>query len=63
MLTSHSLGSASLAGLLFAIMFTAPMAIISFKSTHQNSQTMLTLVAKVSPFLTAFLIYSIAVIF
>lgn len=61
-LISNSLSYAALASLLFATMFTAPMAIISFQGLEKRGQTGWNLVAKGTPFLTAFLIYSAALI-
>jgi len=60
---SISLGSvsfAALSGLLFSTLFTAPMAITSYKGIDKDGLELLNRAAKGSPYLTAFLLISLA---
>lgn len=58
--TVDSLGFALLAGLLFAGGFTLPMALAAFKGVHADGRELLGRVARVSPYLTAALLYGAA---
>ncbi len=55
-----SLPLAVAAGLLFAGLFTLPMAIASLKGIHGDGADLLQRAAKASPFVTAFLLYGMA---
>ncbi len=55
-----SLPLAAIAGLLFAGLFTLPMAITSLKGIHSDGADLLQRAAKASPFVTAILLYGMA---
>jgi cytochrome c-type biogenesis protein len=61
-ITVDSLWLAILAGLLFAGLFTLPMAIASWKGLHEDGQQLLSKAARTSTALTAVLLYGIAII-
>jgi len=56
-----SLWLASIAGLLFAGLFTLPMAIASWKGIHADGQQLLSKAAQVSTVLTAVVLYGVAI--
>ncbi len=58
--TVDSIAFAALAGLLFASFFTLPMVLAAFKGIHAEGRDLLNRAAKGSPFLTAALLYGIA---
>ncbi|MCF6256130.1 MAG: cytochrome c biogenesis protein CcdA [Gammaproteobacteria bacterium] len=60
-MTVDSINMAVLAGLLFAGLFTLPMAISAFKGIHADGADLLQRAAKISPFITAFLLYGLAI--
>jgi len=59
-ITLDSIGLAALSGLLFATLFTVPMVIASYKGLDKDSLELLNRAAKGSPYLTAFLLFSLA---
>jgi len=59
-ITVDSIAFAALAGLLFASLFTAPMAIASVKGLNDNGLELLNRAAKGSPYLTAVLLFGLA---
>jgi len=59
-ITLGSIGFAILSGLLFASLFTAPMAIAAYKGIDKDSLQLLNRAAKGSPYLTAILLFSLA---
>ncbi|MCG8093446.1 MAG: sulfite exporter TauE/SafE family protein [Candidatus Thiodiazotropha endolucinida] len=58
--TVDSVGVAALAGFLFATLFTAPLAVASFKGVHADGRDLLGRAAKGSPYLTAVLLLGAA---
>lgn len=58
--TVDSVAFAALAGLLFAALFTAPLAVASFKGVHADGRDLLGHAAKGSPYLTAVLLFGAA---
>ncbi|MFC1312103.1 MAG: hypothetical protein G8D80_18170 [gamma proteobacterium symbiont of Ctena orbiculata] len=58
--TVDSVGVAALAGFLFATLFTAPLAVASFKGVHAEGRELLGRAAKGSPYLTAVLLLGAA---
>jgi len=60
-ITADSLWLATIAGLLFAGLFTLPMAIASWKGIHTDGQQLLSKAAQVSTVLTAVLLYGTAI--
>jgi len=60
-ITVDSLWMASVAGLLFAGLFTLPLAITTWKGLHADGQQLLTKAAQVSTVLTALLLYGAAI--
>jgi len=58
--TLGSISFAVLSGILFASLFTAPMAIAAYKGINKDSLQLLNKVAKGSPYLTAALLLSLA---
>ena len=59
-ISADSLPLAMAAGLLFATLFTLPMVLTSLKGLHANGVDLLQRAATASPFLTAFLLYGLA---
>ncbi len=59
-MTLDSVAFAALAGLLFSSLFTAPMVIASAKGLNDNSLELLNRAAKGSPYLTAVLLFGLA---
>lgn len=58
--TVNSVGIALVAGLVFATLFTAPMVITSFKGVHSDGRELLNRAARGSPYLTAALLFAVA---
>lgn len=59
-ITLDSMGLAALSGLLFATLFTVPMAIASYKGLDKDGLELLNRAAKGSPYLTAVILFSLA---
>jgi len=59
-ITVGSIGFAILSAILFSSLFTAPMAIAAYKGINKNSLQLLNKAAKGSPYLTAILLFSLA---
>jgi cytochrome c-type biogenesis protein len=59
-ITLGSIGFAILSGILFSSLFTAPMAITAYKGINKDSLQLLNRAAKGSPYLTAILLFSLA---
>lgn len=60
-MTVGSINMAVLAGLLFAGLFTLPIAIASLRGIHADGAELLQRAAKASPFITAILLYGLAI--
>ncbi len=58
--TVDAVGFAALAGVLFATLFTAPMAVTSFKGVHADGRELLNRAARGSPYLTTVLLFGAA---
>ncbi len=60
-ISMDSMLMAALAGLIFATLFTLPMVIAAFRGIHADGADLLQHAAKASPFITAILLYGLAV--
>lgn len=59
-ITVDSLALAALSAVVFASLFTLPMALIALTGVHENTKALLQMSARVSPFVSALLLYSAA---